>query len=102
MRRAGRRFTPPARTSPPHRSSSFFIVLHPDDSPHTRSPDPIPKDAAMTKDYRSKDGQWIFKFRFVPDGDHIAVYCLFHPPLNGQDPSPHKTHLYSSGKICFV
>lgn len=56
----------------------------------------------MTKHYRSKDGTSIFKFTFAPENGHIAVFCLAHPSLNGRDPSPHKTHLFSSGRLCFV
>lgn len=56
----------------------------------------------MMKYYRSRDGSSIFSFVFTPEGDHIAIYCLAHPSLNGQDSSPSKTHLFSSGKICFV
>jgi hypothetical protein len=58
--------------------------------------------AAVTKYYRSEDGGSLFKFAFIPQGDHIAIYCLAHPPLNGRDPSPHKTHLFSSGQVCLV
>src|SRR4051794_24256439 len=60
------------------------------------------RGAAVAKIYRSRDGQSYFKFRFTPEGDHIAIYCLAHPALNGRDPDPHKTHLFSSGKVCLV
>ena len=56
----------------------------------------------MTKHYRSKDGESLFTFRFVSDGDRIDVYCLRHPPLGEQDPSPTKTHLFPSGRLCFA
>lgn len=56
----------------------------------------------VIKHYRSKDGRAIFKFSFAPQGDHVAVYCLSHPPLNGRDPSVSKLHLFSSGQLCFV
>ena len=56
----------------------------------------------MTKVYRSRDGSAYFKFAFAPQGDLIEIYCLSHPSLGGRDPSPLKTHLYSSGKVCFV
>jgi hypothetical protein len=62
----------------------------------------IIKGSAMTKYYRSKDGGSIFKFAFAPEGDHIAIHCLAHPPLDGRDDDVNKTHLFSSGKICFV
>lgn len=52
--------------------------------------------------YRSKDGQSYFKFGFVPQGDSIVIYCLAHPPLHGRDPDPRKTHLFSSGELCFA
>lgn len=60
------------------------------------------KGPPMVEHYRSRDGRSIFKFSFAPEGDHIAVSCLAHPPLNGRDPSPHKLHLFSSGRLCFV
>ena len=62
----------------------------------------ILKGPPMTKYYRSKDGRSLFQFAFAPEGDHIAIHCLAHPPLNGRDPDPHKTHLFSSGKVCLV
>jgi hypothetical protein len=58
--------------------------------------------AGTTKLYRSEDGTAVFKFSFLPEGNHVAVYCLSHPSLNGRDASPHKTHLFGSGKLCFV
>lgn len=57
---------------------------------------------ATAKFYRSRDGRSYFKFRFVPGRRHFDIYCLSHPSLNGHDPSPHKTHLFSSGQICLV
>jgi len=57
---------------------------------------------APIKAYRSMDGRSIFQFQFFRELDHIAVYCLLHPSLQGRDPAPHKTHLYASGKLCFV
>jgi len=57
----------------------------------------------MTKDYRSKDGSAMFRFHFTQEGDQIAVWCLSHPPLQaGRDPSPQKTHLFPSGRLCFA
>lgn len=56
----------------------------------------------MTRVYRSKDGKSYFNFSFAREEDHIAVYCTAHPPLNGRDPNPRKTHLFETGKICFV
>ena len=60
------------------------------------------KGSAVTKYYRSRDGGTIFKFAFAPEHDHIAVHCLAHPPLDGRDTDPNKTHLFSSGRLCFV
>jgi len=57
--------------------------------------------SGFTRFYRSKSKRFDFKFGFVPEGDHLAIYCLHHPP-HGRDPDPHKTHLFSNGKICFV
>jgi hypothetical protein len=54
------------------------------------------------KDYRSEDGNHYFTFHFVQQPGYVDIYCLKHPSLNGQDPDPHKTHLFSSGKLCFV
>jgi hypothetical protein len=54
------------------------------------------------KHYRSENGSHLFTFRFVEQEDHLEIYCLRHPPLNGRDPDPHKTHLFDSGKLCFV
>lgn len=62
----------------------------------------ILKGPPMIKLYRSKDGTAIFKFSFAPENDYIAISCLSHPSLNGRDPSVHKTHLFSSGRLCFV
>jgi hypothetical protein len=56
----------------------------------------------VSKHYRSKNGRHIFTFKFVPEGNRVSIYCQRHPPLNGRDSSAHKTHLFSSGKICFV
>ncbi len=55
-----------------------------------------------TKTYRSKDGQHYFKFEFKDCGTRIDIYCWQHPSLNGRDSAPEKTHLFRSGKICFV
>jgi hypothetical protein len=55
-----------------------------------------------TETYRSKNGLHYFVFDFVEQGNHIDIYCTKHPSLDGQDSSVSKTHLYSSGKICFV
>jgi hypothetical protein len=54
------------------------------------------------KYYRSEDGRYLFRFDFIPEGDCIEIHCLRHPGFAGRDPDVHKTHLYSSGKICFV
>jgi hypothetical protein len=52
--------------------------------------------------YLSMNGFHYFVFDFVAQGDHIDIYCTKHPSLNGQNSSVSNTHLYSSGKICFV
>ena len=52
--------------------------------------------------YRSKDGRFYFTFRFVQRTRHIDIFCPDHPSLNGRDSDAHKTHLFSSGKLCFV
>jgi|HubBroStandDraft_4_1064222.scaffolds.fasta_scaffold1399578_1 hypothetical protein len=54
------------------------------------------------KTYRSEDGRHVFTFRFVDEDDHVDIYCLIHPSLNGRASDAHKTHLFGSGKICFV
>lgn len=54
------------------------------------------------KYYRSKCGRHYFNFTFVDKGTHINIYCTKHPSLNGRDSDPQKTHLWPSGKICFV
>lgn len=56
----------------------------------------------IRKTYRSEDGRHLFCFGFDSNGDTIDVSCTRYPPLNGQDSSVHKTHLYSSGQLCFV
>jgi hypothetical protein len=59
-------------------------------------------DNQALKTYRSKDGRHTFTFRFVRCTDEIEIYCLSHPSLGGRDPNPHKTHLFPSGRLCFV
>jgi hypothetical protein len=54
------------------------------------------------KKYRSEDGNHVFAFRFVEECDRLDIYCLSHPSLHGRDPHPLKTHLYRSGRLCFV
>lgn len=60
------------------------------------------RGTAMTKTYLSKDGKFRFKFFFEPANGHITVRCLSHPPLGARDPSPLLTHLFPSGRLCFV
>ena len=57
---------------------------------------------ANIKTYRSKDGKFCFAFDFVSCGAYIDIYCTERPSLNGKDSNPHKTHLYPSGKVCFI
>ena len=52
--------------------------------------------------YRSRCGRHDFGFRFVPRDGHIEIVCTRHPPLGGRDDAVSRTHLYSSGEICFV
>lgn len=59
-------------------------------------------EAPTTKRYLAKDGRHWFTFEFTPNGGEVEIYCRSHPPLNGRDPDPHKTHLFSSGKVCLV
>lgn len=54
------------------------------------------------KIYRSKNGSYHFTFNFVNKGRHIDVFCTKHPSFNGKSSNPRKTHLFHSGKICFV
>lgn len=54
------------------------------------------------KTYRSKNGSHYFTFEFVNKWGRIDVFCTKHPSFNGQSSNPHKTHLYHSGKVCFV
>jgi hypothetical protein len=58
--------------------------------------------AEAKKCYRSKCGRYYFNFKFVDQDGHVDIYCTDHPPLNGRDSDPRKTHLFPSGKICFV
>jgi len=61
-----------------------------------RKRDPV----STTKPYRSEDGSSYFMFSFVWQGNYLDIYCLSHPPLNGRDPDPDKTYVFSDGKIC--
>ena len=54
------------------------------------------------KTYRSKDGRHLFVFEFRRNGDQIDVHCPRHPSFNGRDSIVAKTHLFPSGKLCFV
>ena len=54
------------------------------------------------KFYRSKNSGYYFNFKFVTNGSYVDIYCTRHPSLNGQDSDPAKTHLFNSGKLCFV
>jgi hypothetical protein len=60
------------------------------------------RGAAKAVTYRSKDGQGYFKFKLVPEGGSITIFCLSHPGFNGFDSDVQRTHLYSSGRICIV
>lgn len=52
--------------------------------------------------YRSKDGRYYFDFKIVDKGNHYNIYCTRHPGFNGHSSNPRKTHLFESGKLCFV
>jgi hypothetical protein len=54
------------------------------------------------KTYRSKNGSYHFSFEFSERGRYIDVFCTKHPSFNGKSSNPHKTHLFHSGKICFI
>ena len=56
----------------------------------------------VKKFYRSKNGVHFFNFKFIDRGTHVNIYCTKHPSLNGRDPDVNKTHLFASGKLCFV
>lgn len=60
------------------------------------------KFSGVKKFYRSQDGRHYFNFEFKDGGGHIDVQCNNHPSLNGRDSSASKTHLFSSGKVCFA
>lgn len=57
---------------------------------------------SIARTYCSKNGKHHFLFEFVSQSRHIDVYCRRHPSFNGKSSSPHKTHLFHSGKVCFV
>ena len=53
--------------------------------------------------YRSKDGRHDFAFEFVERNDGtIEIYCRRRPDCNGKDDCATKTHVFSSGKLCFI
>lgn len=58
--------------------------------------------ASVKRTYLSKNGRDYFHFEFKPSGGKVEIFCRRHPPLNGRDDDPHKTHLFASGKICLV
>ena len=57
---------------------------------------------SVAKHYVSKKSGQQFTLRFVPTDGVVDIYVIARPPLHGRDPSVTKTHLYESGKICFV
>ena len=57
---------------------------------------------AIKRYYRPKNGRDFFNFRFKDRGDHVDIFCSCHPPLSGRDSDVNKTHLFSSGQLCFV
>lgn len=58
--------------------------------------------AGIKRAYRSADGLHYFNFTFSDNGDRVDIHCTRHPSLAGRDADVNKTHLYSSGRICFV
>jgi len=55
----------------------------------------------IAKRYLAKDGRSWFRFVFVQDGGRVDIYCRTRPPLT-RDPGVATTHVYQSGRICFV
>jgi hypothetical protein len=56
----------------------------------------------VKKPYRSRDGAHYFVFKFIDKGNCIDIVCKKHPSLNGRSSNPRKTHIFRSGKLCFV
>jgi len=56
----------------------------------------------IKRTYRSKDGRHYFAFKFIERSSHIDIYSTSHPSLNGRGSNPSDTHLFRSGKLCFV
>ncbi|MBN2642799.1 MAG: hypothetical protein JXR78_14190 [Victivallales bacterium] len=54
------------------------------------------------KIYRSRNGSFYFTFEFIEKSNYIDVFCREHPSFNGKSSNPHRTHLFHSGKLCFV
>lgn len=52
--------------------------------------------------YRTKDGRYDLKFKFVQRVNHVDIYCLAHPSLRGRDSDVNKTHIFSDRRLCFV
>lgn len=55
-----------------------------------------------TQTYRSLDGRHLFTFRFERTSSEVEVFCSRHPDLGSRDTDTHKTHIFGSGKLCFV
>jgi hypothetical protein len=55
-----------------------------------------------TDTYRSRNGVHHFDFDFIDEGSYFEIKCTRYPSLNGRDSRVSKTHIYSSGEICFV
>lgn len=64
----------------------------------------VPRDneVNMKRKYRSKNGLYDFDFVFKDKGSYIEIFCTHHPGFNGKSSNPEKTHLFRSGKLCFV
>ena len=53
--------------------------------------------------YRSQDGRHDFAFEFVERSNgNVDIYCRQRPKLRGRDSCVTKTHVFGSGKLCFV
>lgn len=60
------------------------------------------KFKGLKKTYISKNGFHYFWFDFIKKNNHINIICNKHPSFNGQSSSVSKTHIWPSGKICFL
>lgn len=52
--------------------------------------------------YRSADGRHDFNFEFVVGASEVTVYCTKYPVPKGRSQAAQRTHIFDSGKLCFV